>query len=431
MGKVSLLLVSAFGIAGATIFFTAKEADVRASATQGVYEADVIAREIARSAYNAGVADVNRHGTDIDQALLDFGTRIESARVPEDEQCANGKPICARRTGEMLDGTYVVEASVDGGNGIDIYAAGTFGYQAGDRPVSKTHKINESHSVNVLQVDPSSTQCSELKIQFVDSRAGYCSAIFLQRTVAGAALPPEMVYAPGNDRNGERNTGYEVLLQPGTQMNFAIGVDDRCGRGGTRPTHHPRLRMASASALLAKKDPTGENPDYGAERLAAEMARYTYRPDDWAWTHWALDGTALRDGDPQEAPWGMVETDPNNRQRWRISFEDIPDWNLGPDDAGYDDPNRSLWATKRFGYDTDGDGKGDGWNDNRKIRIVENGPRGYVVSDVNGPDGFHDLRDTGRPADFSDQVIFVEVTPASKPCDVVATTPGSGRLGGS
>ena len=40
-------------------------------------------------------------------------------------ECANGKALCYRRTGEMLGGTYLVEASYDGGNGVDVYAEGT------------------------------------------------------------------------------------------------------------------------------------------------------------------------------------------------------------------------------------------------------------------------------------------------------------------
>ena len=420
MGKVSLLLVAAFGVAGATIFFTSKEADVKASGTQGAYEADVIAREIARSAYNAGVADVNRHGTDLDQAILDFGEIVVSATVPADRKCANDKPICARRTGQMLDGTYLVEASIDGGNGIEIFSAGTFGYQAGETAVSKTHKINESHSVGVLQVDPAlpAGQCGQLKIQFVDSMAGYCSAIFLQRTVGGVADSLEMVYAPGKDRNGDRNVGYEVALKPGTQMNFAIGVDNNhnCHKPGQgRPASRPALRMNDAKGLLA----TG-----GPAALAHEMERYVYRESDWAWTHWALDGAALLSGEPKEAPWAMVEVDRANAQRWRIAFEDQHKWNLAPSAAGYDDPNKSLWATKRFGYDVTGDGKGDGWKDNQRFALVPNGTAAYTVSYLTGQDGFHDLRDTGSPADFSDQVIMVEVVPG--PCAGAATVAAAG-----
>ena len=420
MGKVSLLLVAAFGIAGATIFFTSKEADVKASATQGTYEADVIAREIARSAYNAGVADVNRHGNDLDQALLAFGEIVVSATVPKDQKCANGKPICARRRGQMLDGTYLVEASIDGGNGIEIYSAGTFGYQAGENAVSKTHEINESHSVGVLQVDTAlpKGQCGQLKIQFVDSMAGYCSSIFLQRTVGGVADSLEMVYAPGKTRNGDRNVGYEVDLKPGTQMNFAIGVDNNssCHKSGQgRPAGHPALRMADSKALLATSGPAA---------LAREMERYVYRESDWAWTHWALDGAALLDGEPKEAPWAMVEVDPENNQRWRIAFEDQHKWNLAPGQPGYDDPNKSLWATKRFGYDVTGDGKGDGWKDDQRFALVPNGSTGYSVSYLSGKDGFHDLRDTGSPADFSDQVIVVEVVPTA--CDSAASLASAG-----
>ena len=427
MGKVSLLLVAAFGVAGATIFFTSNEADVHASAAQGTYEADVIAREIARSAYNAGVADVNRHGLDVDQALLTFGDLVVSAEVPDDEKCANDKPVCARRTGDMLDGTYVVEASVAGGNGVEIHAAGTFGYQAGHRAVSKTHRINESISQDVLKVDPLATgQCGKLKIDFVDSRAGYCSAVLLQRTVNGVVGDPEMVFAPGKNRNGARNRGYEVMLVPGTQMNFAIGVENTSSKGWTCDGTTSRGALPAAlrpGAWEPLVDASSASYDPGA--LAGLLAGYEYDPNHYDWVHWALDGSALLNGEPKEAPWGMVEVDPDNPQRWRVAFEDQPKWNLAPGHRDYNNPNKSLWATKRFGYDTNGNGKGNGWKDKQAIRMVENGDT-YSVSYASGRDGFHDLDDMSSPADFSDQVIFVEVVGEACPAHLLPPSSGDG-----
>ena len=417
MGKYSLLLVAAFGIAGASAFLTSKETDVKASANQGSYEADVIAREIARSAYNAGAADINRHGTDIDAALLAFGAPATN--------CANGKAACSRRTGEMLGGTFVVEASPDGGNGVDIYASGTFGYDADRKRVERSHAINESQSVDVLQVDPSG-QCGKLKIQFVDSRAGYCSAIFLQRTIDGQTLAPEMVYAPGKNRNGARNLGYEVALLPGTQMNFAIGVENTRNKSWTCDGTSSRGALPSAYRPVGGNAirPAAETPE-ARSAFRTLLAAYDYDENHFDWVHWALDGPSLRAGESKEAPWAMVETDPDNDQRWRIAFEDQPLWNLDSDDPNYDNPNESLWATKRFGYDWSGsfqtkgsDGKGDGWTDSQRVQIVENAgsDEGYSVSYIGGSDGFHDLRDTGSPADFSDQVIMVEVLPAPDLC---------------
>ena len=414
MGKVALLVVLATGIAGATIMYTSQETDIRSAAVQGEYEADVIAREIARSAFNAASADIHRFGTDIDAALDAFGT--------EATDCANGKQLCVRRTGEMLDGTFVVEASYDGGNGVDIYAKGFFSYNAGGEMVSADHEINDSQSVGVLRV----SEGGLLRIQFVDSWAGYCSAIFLKRTLPGVADAdqplPEMVYAPGNRRNGERNIGIEVELEPGTQMNFAIGVDNRCGGGGTRPNSHPELRHAAAQAMR-DSDGDGQADSTGLAALAVEMASYEFREDDWAWVHWALDGSTVSLDEPREGPWAMVETDPHNNQRWRVAFEDIHNWNLAPDHPQYHNPNQSLWATKNYGYDWVGtykrkgnDGQGDGWTDNVRVVLEAENPNdplsAYTVREIDGEsDGFHDLRDTGSPADFSDQVIMVEIVP--------------------
>ncbi len=436
MGKAALLFVLASSLAGATLMLSSQETDVHAAAEQGKYQADVIAREIARTAFNTASADVHRYGTDIDRAIDQFGAPATN--------CANGKASCSRRTGEMLGGTYVAEASADGGNGVDIYAIGVFSYDQGGKTVTKDHEINESQTVSVLRV----SKGGFLRIQFVDSQAGYCSAIFLQRTLPGVdpgAQPlPEMVYAPGKGRNGERNVGAEVYLAPGTQMNFAIGVDNKCGGSkgpGTRPTHHPNLRMGSAIDLAATKDPLGKgHPSYdelyGRKKLAAEMATYQYREDDWAWVHWALDGSTVAFSDPREGPWGMVETDRDNDQRWRIAFEDINDWNLSSTHADYYNPNKSLWATKEFGYDWNGtydkpgnDGAGNGWTDVRRVELKPknecNPLSEYTVTLGPGSDGFHDLRDTNRPADFSDQVIMVEIVPAGPDGKPVYNIPAS------
>ncbi len=238
MGKAALLFVLAASLGGATLMLSTQETDVHASAQQGKYQADVIAREIARTAFNTASADIHRHGTDIDKAIASFG---EPAT-----ECANGKAVCSRRTGEMLGGTYVAEASYDGGNGVDVYAAGTFAFDQHGEEVSKTHRINESQTVSVLRV----SRGGFLRIQFVDSQAGYCSAIFLQRTLSGVEPEnqplPEMVYAPGKGRNGERNVGAEVYLAPGTQMNFAIGVDNQCGeqQGPGHAAVEPGVRLA-------------------------------------------------------------------------------------------------------------------------------------------------------------------------------------------
>lgn len=421
MGKAALLIVAAFSATAATVLYTAQESDSKSGRHQAETQADIIAREIARSAYNAAVADLNRETGTVDEAIVIIGDLHVS--TPAD-RCRNGVAECYRRTGAMQGGTYLVEASRSGGIGAEVIAIGRYAYTGIDTdPASATYGQNvrrlREHAVNEfqssfgapLQVDPSG-RGGTLTIQFVDSRAGYCSAIFLQRTLPGVAPElqplPEMVYAPGHNRNGDRNVGYETRLSPGTQMNFGIGVDMNCGGSGTRPTHHPALRKVPAQNVL--------NQENGPALLATEMASYQFRTNDWDHVHWALDRAAIMNGDVIEAPWGMVEQDANSPQRWRIAFEDIPSWNLAPGHANYDRPRLSLSAVKRFGYDLNNDGRGDGWRDIKRTVVTmqtSNGlPTGrYSVSEVSGPDGFHDLEDSGSWPDFSDQVIFVEITP--------------------
>ena len=421
MGKYALLLVAGFTAAGAQFLFSGQQTNVKAAQEQGAYDADLLAREIGRSAYNAAVSDANARGSNIQAALAAIGAPVVSATQTAANKCANNVPVCHRREGQMQGGTYRVEASVNGGNAIEIYARGQYAYSSvGSDPgaanygrrarLLKTYEINEMRSAGVLEV----ARQGKLTIQFIDSSAGYCSAIFLQRTLPGvpAALQPqpEMVYAPGKNRNGDRNVGFETILEPGTQMNFGIGVDNTCYSGGTRPNSRPDLRMDAASAIRAGAG--------GSAALATAMSSYQFRESDWAWVHWALDGGSLATGDPLEAPWAMVESDRTNAQRWRISFEDIHDWNLPSTDARYNDPRYSLAATKRFGYDRTGDGRGDGWPDVRQdvVRLTDPArPQdGYTVSETSGSDGFHDLLDFGSPADFSDQVIMVQIEPVTE-----------------
>lgn len=431
MGKYALLLVAGFSVAGAKLLFTSQETDVKASQGQSEYDADLISREIARSAYNAAVADANLKGSDIPAALLAVGTAVVSETQTAENKCAGGVPVCYRREGTMQGGHYRVEASVTGGNRVDVYARGQYDYTAvqTDRTrsnygrnvrVPKVYEINEMRAVRVLQVARSGI----LSIQFIDSQAGYCSAIFLQRTPAGGVPGPmEMVYVPGHNRNGDRNVGLERVLEPGVQMNFAIGVETGCAMQN-RYFEPGNAQWNEAKGKYVNK--TGGNDMYFLRNAAGQMvvdsvgvqrfmASYTYRAADWNWVHWALDSGSLVNGDPQEAPWGMVETDLTNPQRWRISFEDIDSWNLPPTHASYNNPNLSLWATKRFGYDTNNDGVGDGWDDARRNvvteRVAGRPEMGYSVTESAGQDGFHDLRNTGSPADFSDQVIMVEVRP--------------------
>ena len=422
MGKSALLLVAAFSMAGARLLYTSQETDVKSSQQQSEYDADLIAREIARSAYNAAVSDANIHGSDVPAALAAVGTLVVSANQTRGNECANRVPTCYRREGVMQGGTYRVEASVTGGNGVDIYSRGTYDYSgvqsaAGNTNrgrmvrLVKSHEINEMRSVGVLQV----ARSGKLQIQFIDSSAGYCSAIFLKRTIPGlpeASQPlPEMVYAPGHNRNGDRNVGYETILAPGTQMNFGIGVDMNCGSGGTRPNSMQALRKTEAANLLTAQGPAA---------LSTLMA--SYRPtaavfaSDWNHIHWALDAGSLQNGDPQEGPWALVESDVDNNQRWRIGFEDIRNWNLASTDARYNQPRYSLWATKRFGYDQNNDGRGDGWADALRTVVTPERVNGretgrYRISEVAGQDGFHDLLDSGSWPDFSDQVIMVQITP--------------------
>ena len=115
--------------------------------------------------------------------------------------------------GEMLGdyqgGHFAVQAySLDGQN-VKIRASGWFG--------DAEHIINENYNVKLLTVK----EQSRVTIEFLESMAGYCSAVFLQQYVpntgqaqpAGASLtdderywvmPSDMVFESGSQSRRKR-----------------------------------------------------------------------------------------------------------------------------------------------------------------------------------------------------------------------------------
>ncbi|MEL6769963.1 MAG: hypothetical protein AAFP18_02730 [Bacteroidota bacterium] len=340
MGKALLLIVTATALFGGASLFQTQESASETRRAQASYQEEVLAREIARSAYNVTVALARDAGADLNEAQARINGRTSDGR-PD--------PF-GRKTGSHQGGTYEARATVKDGHALDLHVTGYYG--------TASHTINEEHRIQVLTVKQPST----LTVEFIESMAGYCSSVWLERLIPVAArqtgdpvdtdgdgyvaLDPVMIFTPGNGRDGSRET-FSETLQTGTRLNFFIGVDKNCSEEGV----------------------------YAA----------TYDASDYDHSHYALNDYEPYVTVTEESIWAMVEQHPTDDQRWRIGWEDQrrTEW---------DDPDlnkarsSSLQKTKIEGYD------GDGWP-------------------TTNAEGYRALRDYGSRPDFSDQVVEVTLTP--------------------
>ncbi|MEM6784304.1 MAG: hypothetical protein AAF624_11295 [Bacteroidota bacterium] len=340
MGKALLLIVTATALFGGASLFQTQESASETRRAQASYQEEVLAREIARSAYNVTVALARDAGADLDEALARINGRT-SAGQPD---------AFGRMTGGHQGGTYEARATLKDGHALDLHVTGVYG--------EAQHTINEEHRIQVLTVKQPST----LTVEFIESMAGYCSAVWLERLIPTStrkpgdpqdtdgdgyvALDPVMLFAPGNRRDGAQER-YNNTLEVGTRLNFFIAVDKNCSEEGVWTA--------------------------------------TFDPSTFDHTHRALNEYEPYVTVTEESIWAMVEQHPEDDQRWRIGWED-------QHRTAWDDPDltkprsSSLQKTKIEGYD------GNGWP-------------------TNNAQGYRALRDYGSRPDFSDQVIEVTLTP--------------------
>jgi hypothetical protein len=332
MGKALLIMVLGTGLFVSMGYMSTQEGLVRTASQQAGYEEEVLAREIARSGFNVAMGIIRPYGAN----LLDAVNAV------------NG--TAGVMSGSHQGGEYRVRARLLEGFTVEVIATGYFGghwdgetYEDGAR-----HVMADRYQVPVLMA----RRCSALRVQFIQSQAGYCSAIYLQRYplgVTAANLPaPEMLFAASH------NADYDTLtvnkyVDAGTQMNFFIGVDQNCS---TRP--------GGASGPISTV-------------RAYDVLSHVYRASDYDYVHQALELQVERLDDMSESPWALVEQHPDDNQRWRIGWEDIH--NTSWLNRNTTNPRNSLYALKEFGYDTNGDGRGDGWTqrDSYGYRLLRDG----------------------------------------------------------
>jgi len=346
MGKALLIMVMGAGLYIAIGQVGTQETLIETAADQAAYEEEVLAREIARSGFNMAMAIARSHGSNLQNAIEEIHGEGEAM------------------TGEHQGGTYSVRAWLGDGFSIIIESTGTF--------ADAEHNMDDSYRVPILMDE----RCSQLDVRFLESATGYCSAVYLQQHPVGAEPdeipPPEMIFSAGHYAD---NVGVDVdkVIAQGTQMDFFIGVDKDCSTRPSVPSEY-------------------------------DVDSHVYNASDYDHDHHSLN---VPFGSPEqmtESIWGFVEQHPENRQKWRIGWEDqhIVAW----DNPASQDPENSLQALKHFGYD------GDGWP-------------------ITDQFGYRDLRDYGSRPDFSDQVIELWLTPidpATEPdiCRVIVEDPPPG-----
>ncbi|HLT45651.1 MAG TPA: hypothetical protein VK002_00355, partial [Rubricoccaceae bacterium] len=263
------------------------------------------------------------------------------------------------------------KARLIGGFTIELASTGYFGgrWVNGEYRDGAKHVMTDNYTIPVLNA----RSCSVLKVRFLDSQAGYCSAIFLQRYPFGTPIDspptPEMLFAAShnddyNDGMGDNDLTVTKYIDAGTQMNFFIGVDQNCS---TRPG-----------------GPTG--PTYKVREY--DVSTHPFRASDYDHLHYALDIDVEELREMEESIWALVEQHPVDNQRWRIGWEDIH--NTSWDRPEGTDPRNSLQALKLYGYDLNNDGRGDGWT-------------------RPSPTDYRRLRD--GQLDLSDQVVEVTLEP--------------------
>ncbi len=374
MGQYSLLLMVATLVGGTLMMAQSNTTVIASNEKHADRQEEMLAREIARSGYNVMLS-----------AARDYERAHPDASISEVVTAANGGEKNGWKEAGLNGGAYEAQLQVASPSSFAVVSNGIF--------ADATHSVEERHvREQTLVVNEQST----FKATFIESQAGYCSAIYLQRMIpknnnghgnnidgvdasnpggsktgedsdptvddekaTGNAksrytlLEPELIFAAGKNRNGAA-ANYETVVEPGTRLNFVLAVDMNCSVAG-------RTDLALTSKL------------------------YDYY-------HAALSNGAGSLDEMEESKYAMIERNPASPNKWRIAFEDL----IKFDDArhadikanGYGDLNWKKRSNGKYSYG------GSGWT-------------------LRGTDGYFDLIDRSDLPDFSDQVFEIQMLPTA------------------
>ena len=339
MGKALLVLVLGSGLILTKQLFNVTEQERETSKDQVSYQEEVIAREIAQSAFNVGMGVVRSHGEKLPQGVVDLNGASNTGRIG------------VHTEGRFGGGEYEVRADLTSGHSVRVTATGT--YRGAE------YVMHDEYRIPVLTAH----EDGMVLVEVTETTAGDCSGIFYQAYTLdlseGEVPDPVMLFPP--DKNG-RPTTQPIYVEAGTQMNFFIAVDQNCSE--RPPTTTPQCEVR------------------------ADAQDYVFDASDFDHVHNALDVKAGALDQTRESIWSFVEQHPNDRQRWRIAWEDIH--NEGWDNKTSKDPLSSLQALKTRGYEGLGWPLSDAWQ-------------------------YRQLTNYSNRPDFSDQVIEVRVVSTTDP----------------
>lgn len=303
MGKALLVLVLGAGIVLTKQLYNTTQTEARTSKDQRAYQEEVIAREIAMSAFNVGMGEVRAYGDEV----------LAGARALNGDENEGRRGTYA--SGRFAGGEYTVRADPTSGHSVRIVATGTFG--------EAEYTMHDEYRVYVMTAE----EGGFIDVSFLESMAGYCSAVFLEMyemdMPEGVQPEPIMLFAPDNRDRRTARPAQLIWADPGTQLNFYIAVDKNC-------SSRPSSSMSECE-------------------LREYARQYTYNPSDFDHTHNALTVESGNLDQAQEDIWAFVEQRPGFRNIWRVGWEDqhITSW----DKPESQSPNESLQALKMFGYD--------------------------------------------------------------------------------
>lgn len=391
MGKAVLFVVIATIIGGSYVLFQSNVASVETDKRQAERQYEMLAREIARSGLSRVLATTRQ----LDQQYPD----ASMGQIVQMVNGAGGAITGAYQGGEYRAWIYQASPSAFGAmsEGMIITeksGAVAGGDQRGTLVDTTMHRIpggqRTASGIIPDQKVPQVTVPSRLEVEFLESMAGYCSAIFLQRLVpknnnghgnncdgvdggnpGGSkegedsdpgvddecnvngksrwrALEPELIFAPGNNRDGAAAL-YDAIIDPGTRLNFilAVDADNNCEMRGQTVDVKNRTFNYTRDALL----------------------------DDVSDLNEMLEG-----------PYAMIQERPGVSGTWRIAFEDLKFSDDQLQDIKQNGYSNNSWNRKQKTYG------GSGWN---------------AVDSY----GYYRLKDYGNKPDFSDQVIELTLTP--------------------
>ena len=351
MGKFLLLAVLSASVVLGQQIYASQQTESKTGKDQRAYQEEVIAREIATSAFNYGMAELRSHGENIQDGARDLNGADGTGQIQ------------VHTTGKFAGGRHTVKAMLTSGHSVKVFATGEYGAytdEDGETQYRASINLHDEYRVPVMNA----RHRGVVDVNFIESQAGYCSAVFYQAFTSempdGYVPEIKLLFAADNREGLVNRPSQQIVVDPGTQMNFFIGVDKNCS-----------MRIDETNYCEARKS----------------IKNYTFKAADFDHVHYALDVEAGELDKAEEAIWAFVEQSASDRNRWRIGWEDLhrTDW----DNPDSETPSNSLQATKAYGYDVT-----TGWLLDGDYRLL---------------DDF-----SSRP-DFSDQVIEISVVPVNSP----------------